>query len=48
MAYKHALEAIGNHYNKCGVVVEACLALRRGKKTVRVVKGVKPISAKSG
>ena len=47
MPYKLALEAIGYHHNTCGVVVEACLALRRGNKTERGVKGVKPISAKS-
>ena len=47
MPYKLALEEIGYHYNTCGVVVKACLALRRGKKTVQGVKGVKPISAKS-
>ena len=38
MPYKLALKAIGYHYNTCGVVVEACLALRRGNKTVRGVK----------
>ena len=47
MTYKLALEAIGYHYNTCGVVVEACLALRRGNKPVQGVKGVKPILAKS-
>ena len=47
MPYKLALKAIGYHYNTCGVVAEAGLALRRGNKTVRCVKGIKPISAKS-
>ena len=47
MPYKLALKAIGYHYNTCGAVVEACLALRGGNKTVLGVKGVKPISAKS-
>ena len=47
MPYKVTLKAIGYHYNTCGVVVEVCLALRRGNKTVQGVKGVKPILAKS-
>ena len=46
MACKLALEAIGYHYNTCGVVVEACLALRKANKTVQGDKGVKPILAK--
>ena len=47
MHYKLAQKVIGYHYNTYGVLVEAVLALRRGNKTVRGVKGVKPISAKS-
>ena len=47
MPCKLAPGAIGYESNPCEVVVEACLALRRGNKTVRGVKGVKPISAKS-
>ena len=47
MPHKPALKAIGYHYNSCGVIVEAFPALRRGNKTVRGVKGVKPISVKS-
>ena len=47
MPYKLALKAIGYNYNTCRVVVEACPTLRKGNKTVRGVKGVKPISAKT-
>ena len=47
MPYKLALKAIGYRYNTCEVVAEACLALRRGNKTVLGVKGVKQISTKS-
>ena len=47
MPHKLALKAMGYHYNTCGVVAEACLAVQRGNKTVQGVKGIKPILAKS-